>query len=229
MMSCYQHLFCYHFINTFNFLSVPVRLLFEPTGLDESSPETRSFPCLCRIFTCHRRSSTSATMSVAGAVKSLLLLGRCAPSVKQNASKIIVKKLELDENLLMVNQNRLFLSKYFFMLHTHSLCGFLFQYFNKDEVYYAHDPKRLCKTGDVVLIQELPEKLTTYITHSVLQVVYPLGDVTDPITNKKVAALRCGTVCYRFVTLVVSFDFLHLPLELSDCKKSHNTSVIMCR
>lgn len=115
MMSCYQHLFCYHFINTFNFLSVPVGLLFEPTGLDESSPETRSFPCLCRIFTCHRRSSTSATMSVAGAVKSLLLLGRCAPSVKQNASKIVVKKLELDENLLMVNQNCLFFFQNIFL------------------------------------------------------------------------------------------------------------------
>ncbi|NP_001162111.1 28S ribosomal protein S17, mitochondrial [Acyrthosiphon pisum] len=110
-------------------------------------------------------------MSLAGATKSLLLLGRCAPSVKQNASKIIVKKLELDQNLLM--------------------------YFHKDEVYYAHDPEQQCKTGDVVLIQELSEKLTTHITHQVLKVVYPLGDVTDPITNKKVAALRSGTVCYR--------------------------------
>jgi len=43
-------------------------------------------------------------MSLVGASRSLLLLGRCAPSVKQNASKIIVKKLELDQNLLMVSQ-----------------------------------------------------------------------------------------------------------------------------
>lgn len=57
-----------------------------------------------------------------------------------------------------------------------------------------------------MLIQELPEKLTTHITHQVLEVVYPLGDVTDPISNKKVAALRNGTVCYRFVkTMVVYF------------------------
>lgn len=41
-------------------------------------------------------------MSLAGAAKSLLLLGRCVPSVKKNASKIVVKKLELDQNLLMV-------------------------------------------------------------------------------------------------------------------------------
>ncbi|VVC44363.1 Ribosomal protein S17/S11,Nucleic acid-binding, OB-fold [Cinara cedri] len=110
-------------------------------------------------------------MNLSTAAKSLLLLGRCVPSVKKNASKIIVKKLELDENLLM--------------------------YFNKDEVYYAHDPEQQCKSGDVVLIKELPEKLTIHITHEVLKVIYPLGDITDPITNKKVAALRCGTVCYR--------------------------------
>lgn len=83
-------------------------------------------------------------------------------------------------------------------------CFFL-QYFHKDEVYYAHDPEQQCKTGDVVLIQELPEKLTTYITHQVLKVVYPLGDVTDPISNKKVAALRSGTVCYRFVKTLLVF------------------------
>lgn len=42
-------------------------------------------------------------MSTAGVSRTLLLLGRCVPSVKQNASKIIVKKLELDQNLLMVS------------------------------------------------------------------------------------------------------------------------------
>lgn len=54
-----------------------------------------------------------------------------------------------------------------------------------------------------MLIQELSEKLTTHITHQVLKVVYPLGDVTDPITNKKVAALRNGSVTYRLVRLMV--------------------------
>lgn len=139
-------------------------------------------------------------MSVAvAAAKSLLLMGRCAPSVKQNASKIVVKKLELDQNLLMVS-GKLVYTLYFDAFNT-PLNLVCFQYFNKDKVYYAHDPEQLCKTGDVVLIQELPEKLTTHITHKVLKVVYPLGDVTDPISNKKVAALRCGTVCYRFVHL----------------------------
>ncbi|KAG6797171.1 28S ribosomal protein S17, mitochondrial [Apis mellifera caucasica] len=90
------------------------------------------------------------------------LLGICVPSSKQNAAKIRVRRLELDKHLLM--------------------------YFNKFEFVYAHDPEKLCKTGDTVLIQNLPKKLTRIITHKVIEVIYPLGDITDPITGKKVVA-----------------------------------------
>jgi small subunit ribosomal protein S17 len=31
----------------------------------------------------------------------------------------------------------------------------------------------------------MPHKLTTLITHQIEEIVYPLGDVTDPITGKK--------------------------------------------
>lgn len=34
--------------------------------------------------------------------KTLILLGQCVPSVKQNASKIRIRKMDLDQNLLMV-------------------------------------------------------------------------------------------------------------------------------
>lgn len=40
--------------------------------------------------------------NIADAAKKLLLLGQCVPTVKQNVAKIRVKRLELDENLLMV-------------------------------------------------------------------------------------------------------------------------------
>lgn len=43
----------------------------------------------------------------------------------------------------------------------------------------------MCKTGDIVLIKQLPQKMTRIITHEVLDIVYPLGDVTDPLTGKK--------------------------------------------
>lgn len=34
-------------------------------------------------------------------------------------------------------------------------------------------------------MKELSQKMTKLITHSVEEIVYPLGDVTDPITGKK--------------------------------------------
>lgn len=37
----------------------------------------------------------------------------------------------------------------------------------------------------MVLIKELPERMTRLITHSIEQIVYPLGDITDPVTGKK--------------------------------------------
>lgn len=40
--------------------------------------------------------------NIADAARKFLLLGQCVPTVKQNATKIRVKRLELDENLLMV-------------------------------------------------------------------------------------------------------------------------------
>ncbi|XP_026461825.1 28S ribosomal protein S17, mitochondrial-like [Ctenocephalides felis] len=94
------------------------------------------------------------------ASKAYMLLGQCLPCVKEKASKIRVKRMDLDENLLM--------------------------YFRKDEIFYAHDPEKKCKVGDIVLIEELPNKLTKLITHKVKEVVYPFGDITDPVTGKKV-------------------------------------------
>lgn len=74
------------------------------------------------------------------------------------------------------------------------MCSFcVLQYFYKLEHIYAHDPEKKCKTGDIVLIEQLPEKLTKIITHRVKEVVYPYGDVTDPITGKK-----CIVSKYRY-------------------------------
>lgn len=60
------------------------------------------------------------------------------------------------------------------------------QYFKKDSYIFAHDPEKLCKTGDIVLVRELPQKMTNLITHAVERIVHPLGDITDPITGKQV-------------------------------------------
>ncbi|KAG5326800.1 RT17 protein, partial [Acromyrmex heyeri] len=63
-------------------------------------------------------------------------------------------------------------------------------YFRENEFVYAHDPKKLCKTGDVILIKTLPQKLTRLITHEVVEVIYPLGDIVDPVTGKEIVGCR---------------------------------------
>ncbi|XP_072752523.1 small ribosomal subunit protein uS17m [Anoplolepis gracilipes] len=90
------------------------------------------------------------------------LLGTCVPSSKQNAAKVRISHLEFND---------------FIRLH-----------YKKYDFIYANDPQKLCKSGDVILIKELPSKLTRLITHEVIEVIYPLGDITDPVTGKKVVA-----------------------------------------
>ncbi|XP_035740789.1 28S ribosomal protein S17, mitochondrial-like [Vespa mandarinia] len=99
---------------------------------------------------------------MAGSGKQVLryFLGKCLPSIKQNAVKVCVPRFELDQRIYM--------------------------YFKEHDFIYAHDPDKKCNVGDIVLIQLLPEKLTRLITHKVIDVIYPLGDITDPITGKKV-------------------------------------------
>ncbi|XP_029047374.1 28S ribosomal protein S17, mitochondrial [Osmia bicornis bicornis] len=92
------------------------------------------------------------------------LLGVCVPSNKYNAAKIRVRRLEFDDYLSM--------------------------HFPTFEFVYATDPEKLCKTGDTVLIQNLPEKLTRFITHKIVEVIYPLGNVIDPVTGKPVIAAK---------------------------------------
>jgi small subunit ribosomal protein S17 len=63
-------------------------------------------------------------------------------------------------------------------------------YFGEFEYYYAHDPEKICKTGDMVMIQQFPQKLTRLIKHKVLDFVYPCGDITNLITGKKVVVSK---------------------------------------
>ncbi|XP_012527707.2 28S ribosomal protein S17, mitochondrial [Monomorium pharaonis] len=101
---------------------------------------------------------------VAGKTALRYFMGTCVPSSKLNAAKVRVPRLQFDDHIHM--------------------------YFKENDFIYAHDPKKLCKTGDVVLIKTLPEKLTRLITHEVVEVVYPLGDIVDPVTGKKVIASK---------------------------------------
>lgn len=48
------------------------------------------------------------------------------------------------------------------------------------------DPQKRLKTGDIVLIKPLAEKITPLITHEIVTLIHEYGDITDPITGKKV-------------------------------------------
>jgi len=102
-------------------------------------------------------------------------LGTCVPSSKQNAAKVRVPRLQFDDYIHMVSI-RMFI-KYHIIIFTplRFLVKVIFppiqQYFRENDFVYAHDPKRLCKTGDVILIKTLPEKLTRLITHEVCVVL----------------------------------------------------------
>ncbi|XP_042892809.1 28S ribosomal protein S17, mitochondrial-like [Penaeus japonicus] len=100
------------------------------------------------------------------AARNFMIIGQCIAHETKNAAKVRVKKLQFDERLHM--------------------------YFAKHTNFYAHDPDKQCKVGDIVLIKALPEKMTRFISHSLVKVVYPYGDVTDPITGKK-----CVVSSYR--------------------------------
>ncbi|KAG7167205.1 28S ribosomal protein S17-like [Homarus americanus] len=51
------------------------------------------------------------------------------------------------------------------------------RYFPTQKSYFIHDPEEQCKVGDVVLIKELPEKMTKLISHSLVKMVYKFGDI----------------------------------------------------
>lgn len=128
---------------------------------------------------------------VARASKTALryFLGTCVPSSKQNAAKVKISQMEFNDYIHM--------------------------YYKKYDYIYANDPKKLCKSGDVILIKELPSKLTRLITHEVVEVIYPLGDITDPVTGKKVVASQYREDIEEKVNLIgrkdSTFDYSKAP------------------
>lgn len=65
------------------------------------------------------------------------------------------------------------------------------------------------------MIQALPQKLTKLITHELKEVVFPFGDVTDPITGKQVAKQRYREDIERDAELygkkASAFDYTKAP------------------
>lgn len=68
--------------------------------------------------------------------------------------------------------------------------AFLRAHFRENAEYLAHDPQERCKSGDWVLIRELPEPLTLKVKHEVTRIVYESGNMICPLTRKKAIGIE---------------------------------------
>ncbi|XP_046557137.1 28S ribosomal protein S17, mitochondrial-like [Haliotis rubra] len=66
-----------------------------------------------------------------------------------------------------------------------SLDRYLLKYFNKRTHHWAIETSVTTDVGDIVMLQRLPERMTTKVGHEVKEIVYKLGSVVDPITGTR--------------------------------------------
>nr|XP_046266339.1 28S ribosomal protein S17, mitochondrial [Scatophagus argus]XP_046266340.1 28S ribosomal protein S17, mitochondrial [Scatophagus argus] len=64
---------------------------------------------------------------------------------------------------------------------------YLLKYYNKRKTYFAHDALQQCTVGDIVLLKALPEARSKHVKHELSEIVYKVGRVVDPLTEKRVA------------------------------------------
>nr|XP_020473735.1 28S ribosomal protein S17, mitochondrial [Monopterus albus] len=64
---------------------------------------------------------------------------------------------------------------------------YLLKYYNKRKTYFAHDALQQCTVGDIVLLKALLEPRSKHVKHELVEIVYKVGQVVDPLTGKRVA------------------------------------------
>ncbi|KAK2882056.1 hypothetical protein Q8A73_022566 [Channa argus] len=64
---------------------------------------------------------------------------------------------------------------------------YLLKYYNKRKTYFAHDPLQQCTVGDITLLKALPVPRSKHVKHELVEIVYKVGRVVDPLTGKRVA------------------------------------------
>ncbi|KAL0279334.1 UNVERIFIED_CONTAM: hypothetical protein PYX00_000922 [Menopon gallinae] len=113
-------------------------------------------------------------------VSDKLLLGRCVPSLIEKSVRVDVPTLELNEHLLT--------------------------YFTNYSTFYALDQHGKCKSGDMVLIRKLPGVIKNVVTHEVMEIVFPLGDVVDPVTGEKCVGVKSRYIIEKEKELLGKLD-----------------------
>ncbi|XP_047462976.1 28S ribosomal protein S17, mitochondrial [Mugil cephalus] len=89
------------------------------------------------------------------------IIGRVIGTKMQKTAKVRVTRLVLDPYLL--------------------------KYYNKRKTYFAHDALQQCTMGDIVLLKALTEPRAKHVKHELVEIVYKVGRVVDPLTGKRVA------------------------------------------
>ncbi|XP_033625893.1 28S ribosomal protein S17, mitochondrial-like [Asterias rubens] len=88
-----------------------------------------------------------------------ILLGQVIGTKMRKTAKVRVERLVLDE--------------------------YVMQYYPKRMTVFAHDAQQQAKEGDIVLVKKLPIPRSKNVKYDMEQIIYSLGNVTDPITGKK--------------------------------------------
>lgn len=58
-------------------------------------------------------------------------------------------------------------------------------YYNENRNYWAADPELKCSVGDLVLLQNLSQPQSDRIKHRVHEIVFPVGNIVDPVTGRR--------------------------------------------
>ncbi|XP_007429751.1 28S ribosomal protein S17, mitochondrial [Python bivittatus] len=99
-----------------------------------------------------------------GAVHAKWIVGKVIGTKMRKTAKVRVTRLVLDPYLL--------------------------KFYNKRKTYFAHDPQQQCIEGDIVLLKALPERRSKHVKHELVEIVYKVGKVIDPLTGKPCAGQK---------------------------------------
>lgn len=61
---------------------------------------------------------------------------------------------------------------------------YLLQHFNNQKTCFAHDALEQCTAGDTELLRDLPVPQTKHVKCELAEIIFKVGQVTDPVAEK---------------------------------------------
>ncbi|KAI8759621.1 28S ribosomal protein S17 mitochondrial [Biomphalaria glabrata] len=66
----------------------------------------------------------------------------------------------------------------------------LHMFFPEPKDFKVFEDKVKVNHGDIVKIEQLPEKLSVEVEHEIVEVVFPMGRTVDPLTGKRCRGMK---------------------------------------